>query len=153
MLEPVEPGPGDPSTPSTPRVVRISRDCAIGLDELSWRFGTSGGKGGQHANRARTRVDVAFDITASPSLTEQQRGRLLSRIGEVARASAEDERSQARNRALALDRLRSRLAAALREDRPRRPTRPSQASRRRRLELKRRRSALKRTRSRPRPDE
>lgn len=139
--------------PTTSDVIRVSHDCLIPLDELAWRFGTSGGKGGQHANRARTRVDVSFDIAASPSLTEPQRSRLLSRIGEVARASAEDERSQARNRALALDRLRAKLAEALREERPRRPTRPSQASRRRRLELKRRRSTLKRTRSRPRPDE
>lgn len=143
----MEPGPGTPSP------MRISRDCVIHLDELTWRFGTSGGKGGQHANRARTRVDVSFDIVGSPSLTERQRSRLLSQIGEVARASAEDERSQARNRALALDRLRAKLAEALREERPRRPTRPSQASRRRRLELKQRRSTLKRTRSRPRPDE
>lgn len=147
MLEPVEPGP------SVSDVMRVSRDCVIPLDELTWRFGTSGGKGGQHANRARTRVDVSFDVVASPSLTEQQRSRLLSRLGDVARASAEDERSQARNRALALDRLRSRLAEALREDRPRRPTRPSRSSGQRRLELKRRRSALKRNRSRPRPED
>lgn len=139
--------------PNVSSAIRVSRDCVISPDELTWRFGTSGGKGGQHANRARTRVDVSFDIVASPSLSETQRSRLRSRLGDVARASAEDERSQARNRALALDRLRSRLAEALREDRPRRPTRPSQSSRQRRLERKRRRSALKRTRSRPRPDD
>lgn len=129
--------------------LQVNHTCVIRLDELEWRFETSGGRGGQHANRARTRVEVSFDIASSLSLTEHQRERLLSRLGSRAQASAEDERSQVRNRALALDRLRSRLAAALHEDRPRRPTRPSRAARHRRVDSKRRRSAIKRTRSRP----
>lgn len=122
--------------------------CVIALDELGWRFETSGGRGGQHANRARTRVEVTFDVVSSPSLTQRQRQRLRAKLGDTVRASAGDERSQVRNRALALERLRSRLAAALHEDPRRRATRPSAGSRRRRLESKRQRSGLKRTRGR-----
>lgn len=133
----------------TPEVLRVNRDCAIALSELEWRFETSGGRGGQHANRARTRAEVSFDVAASPSLTDAQRQRLRSRLGDVVRASAGDERSQARNRALALDRLRSRLETGLRQDRPRKATRPSVGSRQRRLAKKRHRSELKRTRRRP----
>lgn len=130
-------------------VLRVNRTCAIPLDEIEWRFETSGGRGGQHANRARTRVEASFDVAASGSLSPAQRERLQARLGDVVRAAASDERSQSRNRAIALDRLRSRLAEALREERPRRPTAPTGTSRERRLRDKRRRGELKRTRQPP----
>src|SRR5947209_3177719 len=81
--------------------------CSIPLSELEWRFTPSGGPGGQHANRSNTRVEVRFDVATSPSLGERQRARLLERLGPTVRVVADDERSQARNRALALERLRS----------------------------------------------
>lgn len=118
----------------------------IPLAELEWSFGPSGGPGGQHANRAHTRAEVRFDIAGSPSLGPIQRARLLDRIGPVARVAADDERSQLRNRELALDRLRSKLAAALHVDPARRPTRPSKAATQRRLDEKRKRSETKRAR-------
>lgn len=124
-------------------VLRVTRTCALPLAELTWRASTSGGPGGQHANRTRSRVEVAFDVAASPSLGPRQRARLLDRLGPVVRASASESRSQARNRELALDRLRERLAAGLRVDPPRRPTAPGPAARQRRLEAKRRRSRRK----------
>ncbi|MGH9183594.1 MAG: alternative ribosome rescue aminoacyl-tRNA hydrolase ArfB [Acidimicrobiales bacterium] len=124
----------------------VGRGCAIPLSELRWRFSRSGGPGGQHANTAETRVEVTFDVAGSPSLHERHRRLLLERLGPEVSASAEDERSQARNRALALDRLRARVVAALRTRPPRRPTRPSLGSLRRRLESKRRRSQTKRMR-------
>ena len=119
----------------------------IPLDELEWRFSGSGGPGGQHANTANTRVEVRFDVEASPSLGPRPRARLLERVGPVVRVVASDERSQARNRALALDRLRARLADALRVVPARRATRPSAGAVERRLGAKRRRSERKRLRS------
>lgn len=133
----------------SPDRLEVTRGCAIPLSELQWRFSRSGGPGGQHANTADTRVEVVFDVATSPSLGPEQRRRLLERIGPEVRAAAADERSQARNRALALDRLRARLAAGLRVAPARRPTRPTRASRRRRLEAKRRRSEAKRLRRPP----
>ena len=130
-------------------VLRVNRGCAIPLSELEWRFTTSGGPGGQHANRSHTRAEVRFDVAASPSLGPLQRERLLSRLGPVVRVVADDERSQLRNRDLALERLRSRLAEALRVQRTRRPTAPTFASQQRRLEGKRRRADLKRSRRPP----
>jgi ribosome-associated protein len=130
-------------------VLRVTRTCVIPLDELEWRFSASGGPGGQHANTANTRAEVRFDVAASPSLGPRQRARLLERVGPVVRVAASDERSQARNRQLALDRLRSRLAEALRVAKPRRPTAPSQAARERRLRAKHRRSDVKQKRARP----
>jgi ribosome-associated protein len=129
--------------------VRITPTCVIAADELTWRFGRSGGPGGQHANTSDTRAEVRFDVAASPSLGPRQRTRLLERLGPVVTATAADSRSQARNRELALERLRSKLAAALRVQRPRRPTRPGVAAHERRLEDKRRRSERKRARRRP----
>jgi ribosome-associated protein len=126
-----------------PRDVRVSSSLVIPASELSWRFSRSGGPGGQHANTADTRVEVRFDIAGSPSLGPRQRARLLERLGDEVRVVASDERSQARNRELALERLCARLAAALRVDRPRRPTKPTKASVERRLEAKRRQSARK----------
>ena len=132
-------------------VLRISRTCHIPVEELEWRFSASGGPGGQHANTANTRAEVRFDVVRSPSLGPRQRARLLERLGPVVRVVADDERSQARNRDLAVSRLADRLAAALRVQAPRVATAPSRRAREARLDQKRRRSEVKRTRARPPP--
>jgi len=129
--------------------LRVTRGLVIPLAELEWRFTPSGGPGGQHANRASTRAEVVFDVAASPSLGPRQRTRVLARLGPTVRAAAGDERSQARNRQLALERLSRRLADALRVEVPRVATAPSAAARARRLSDKRRRSVRKRERARP----
>jgi ribosome-associated protein len=116
------------------------------MGELRWRFSRSGGPGGQHANTSDTRVEVVFDIAGSPSLGPRQRQRLLDKLGAEARAVAAAERSQTRNRALALDRLRDRLAGALRVEKPRTATRPTRASKERRIDSKRKRGETKRLR-------
>ncbi len=133
--------------------LRVTRTCIIPLDELEWRFSASGGPGGQHANTSNTRVEVRFDVAASPSLGPRQRARLLEKVGPEVRVVASDERSQARNRQAALERLRGRLGEALRQERERRPTTATLASRRQRLEAKRRRGHVKRLRSAPPADE
>ena len=125
----------------------------VPTSELTWRYDTPGGPGGQHANRAATRAEVRFDVAASPSLSESQRARLLAKTGPVVIAASADSRSQSRNRDLALDRLRSLLGDALREERPRRKTKPSRGAKTRRLDSKRKRGDLKRTRGRVRPDD
>ncbi len=130
-------------------VLRVTRGLAIPLHELEWRFLPSGGPGGQHANRSHTRAEVSFDVLASAALGPRQRARLLARLGPTVHAVAGDERSQLRNRQLALERLSGRLAAALQVERPRVPTAPSASARARRLADKRRRSARKRDRARP----
>ena len=131
--------------PTTEHLV-VSRSCAIPLQELRWRYSRSGGPGGQHANTADTRVELTFDIAGSPSLGPRQRDRLLQKLGTEVRVVAADERSQVRNRAIALDRLRDRLAAALRVERPRTATKPTRASQVRRVDTKRRRGEIKRLR-------
>lgn len=128
-------------------VLRVNRTVAIPVSELEVRTGPSGGPGGQHANRAHTRVEVRFDVESSPSLGPRQRARVLERLGPVVRVVADDERSQARNRSLALERLAARLAAALEVDPPRRPTKPTRGAVERRLEDKKRRADVKRQRS------
>lgn len=115
-------------------------------EELEWRFTASGGPGGQHANTANTRVELLWNVAESRAPGPRQRALLLERLGTVVRVVATDERSQARNRDLALQRLRARVAAALRIDPPRRPTRPTRASQERRLQAKRRHAARKRDR-------
>jgi ribosome-associated protein len=140
----------DPPPPSDDRrsgALRVSRSLSIPLDELSWRFSASGGPGGQHANTSNTRAEVRFDVAGSPSLGPVQRERLLDRLGHEVRVAASDERSQARNRALALERLRDRLAENLRVEAPRRPTKPTGGARKRRLEAKSKRGQLKQGRS------
>jgi ribosome-associated protein len=132
-----------------PGRLRVSSSLSIPLAELSWRFSRSGGPGGQHANTADTRAEVRFDVAGSPSLGPRQRARLLERLGEEVRVVASDERSQARNRDLALGRLADRLADGLRVQTPRRPTKPTRASVQRRLEDKRRRASRKKDRRRP----
>ncbi len=129
--------------------LRVTGSVTIPAHELEWRFGPSGGPGGQHANRAHTRAEVRFDVVASSALGPAQRDRLRARLGDVVVVSADDERSQLRNRRLALDRLRHRLAGALRVEPPRRPTRPTRAAVERRLEAKRRQAARKRDRRPP----
>jgi ribosome-associated protein len=129
------------------RRLRVSRSLSIPYAELAWRTSTPGGPGGQHANRTSSRVEVRFDVSSSPSLGPRQRARLLDRAGPVVRAIAGDERSQSRNRQIALDRLRDRIADALRVEPARLPTKPTRSSARRRLDDKRRRSEAKRRRS------
>jgi ribosome-associated protein len=129
--------------------LRIGRHAAIPLSEIDLRTSRSSGPGGQHANVTASRVEAVFDVAASQALTEEQRQRITSRLGPVVRAVAQDTRSQARNRELALERMRSRLGGALTVQRPRRATKPTGASRRRRAESKRRRGELKRLRRRP----
>ena len=135
------------------RGLRVTRNLVVPLAEIDWRATTPGGPGGQHANRTASRVEVRFDVEASASLGPRQRALLRTRLGPVVTASAADERSQARNRELALERLAERLAGALAVSRPRRPTSPTAASRARRLEEKRRRALTKRTRRPPRSDD
>jgi len=133
--------------------LRVTRSLSVPADELEWRFTGSGGPGGQHANTSNTRVEVRFDVARSAVLGPRQRARLLARLGPVVRVVASDRRSQAQNRSLALERLGGRLAAALRVERPRRPTEPTAAARQRRVQTKRRRGALKQQRRAPGPDD
>jgi ribosome-associated protein len=126
--------------------LRVTASVLIPAHELTWTFGPSGGPGGQHANRAHTRAEVRFDAEASGSLSQYQRQRIIDRLGSVVIVSADDERSQLRNRRLALDRLRQKLAGALRVETPRRPTRPGRGAVERRLEAKRQQAARKRDR-------
>jgi ribosome-associated protein len=131
--------------------IRVSDSLAIPLAEIELRFSRSSGPGGQHAQRNETRVEASFDVESSATLTDAQKARVRDRAGRVLRAVAQDERSQWRNRELALERLAAALRSALRTQRPRRPTSPTAAARKERLERKRRRANLKRLR-RP-PDE
>jgi len=130
--------------------LRVHKGLAIPLAEVTWRATTSGGPGGQHANRTLSRVEVQFDVAASPTLGPRQRARLLERYGPVVRAAASDSRSQARNRQLALERLAARLDDGLRVDPTRRPTKPTKGSKIRRVEDKRRRAETKQQRRPPR---
>ena len=123
--------------------MRVTPAVAIPLREIELRTSRSSGPGGQHANVTASRVEAVFDVAGSPSLSEGQRARVMARVGPRLTAVAQDQRSQARNRELALERLRGRLAAALATPRARRPTRPPRAARRRRLEAKRRRAERK----------
>ena len=129
--------------------LQVDGECAIDLDEVEVRFTRSGGPGGQHANKTSTRVELRFDIVGSPSLDESQRARLRARVGDEVRVVADDERSQVRNRAIAVERLRARLAAGLRVERRRRATRPTRGSQLKRLEGKRRTADTKRQRRKP----
>jgi ribosome-associated protein len=129
--------------------LRVNRDVVIPLEEIELRASRSSGPGGQHANVTASRVEAVFDVEASGSLSEEQRERLIRKLGARITAVAQDARSQARNRELALERLRERLETGLRRPKPRRPTRPSRAARERRLQEKRRTSERKRERRRP----
>ena len=129
--------------------LRIGRHAAVPLSEIELRTSRSSGPGGQHANVTASRVEAVFDVSASRALTEEQRSRIAARLGPVVRAVAQDTRSQMRNRELALERLRGRLEGALAVQRPRRATKPTAASRKRRAESKQRRADVKRLRRRP----
>ena len=129
--------------------LRINERLALPLAEIELRTSRSSGPGGQHANVTASRVEAVFDVEASQALDDAQRSRLLDRLGPVVTAVAQDARGQSRNRELALQRLAQKIAAGLRVQRKRRPTRPSRASKQRRLEQKRRAAEKKRTRRRP----
>jgi ribosome-associated protein len=130
----------------------INRDVALPLREITLRASRSSGPGGQHANVTASRVEAVFDVAASSSLSEEQKTRVMARCGPVVRAVAQDARSQARNRELALERLRARLRHALAVPRARRPTKPTASSKARRAEAKRRQAQRKRERRRPADD-
>jgi ribosome-associated protein len=132
--------------------VPIRSGVRVPLSEIELRTSRSSGPGGQHANVTASRVEAVFDVHAS-SLSEAQKARIAARLGPRVTASAQDTRSQLRNRELALERLGDRLAKALEVPRPRHATRPTAASRRKRAEGKRRRSDVKRARRRPSGDE
>lgn len=127
----------------------ITRDVAIPLREIELLASRSSGPGGQHANVTASRIEARFDVAASAVLSEAQKERVTARCGPVVRAVAQDARSQARNRELALERLRERLARALAVRRPRRATRPGKGAREDRLRAKRARSQRKADRRRP----
>ena len=127
----------------------MTRSVVLPRSEIELRFSRSSGPGGQHAQKSETRAEAVFDVEASTALTEAQKRRVVTKAGPVLRAVAQDERSQARNRELATERLVEQLREALRVPRRRRPTKPTAASRERRLEGKRRRSQTKRLRRPP----
>jgi ribosome-associated protein len=126
-----------------------TRSVRIPLDEVVIRASRSSGPGGQHANVTASRIEASFDVGASASLSEDQKRRIVNRCGPVVRAVAQDARSQVRNRELALRRLEERLGRALHVPRTRTATKPTAGSRKRRLETKAKRGAVKRDRRRP----
>jgi ribosome-associated protein len=134
-------------TTMTGESMRVTRTVVLPLSDVDFRTSRSSGPGGQHAQKTETRVEAVLDVERSEALSEAQKRRVITRAGPVLRAVAQDERSQARNRELALERLIAQLQEALRVPRKRRPTKPSQAAVERRLEEKRRRSQLKRLRA------
>jgi ribosome-associated protein len=129
--------------------IRVTRSVVLPLAEVELQVSRSSGPGGQHAQKSETRVVAVFEVDASNALTPAQKRRVIARAGPVLRAVAQDERSQARNRELAVERLVAALREALRVPRKRKPTKPSAAARERRLDAKRRRSQVKRLRRPP----
>jgi ribosome-associated protein len=129
--------------------MRVTRSVALPLTEVELRYSRSSGPGGQHANTSETRVEAVFDVEASAALTAAQKRRVLAKAGPVLRAVAQDERSQLRNRELALERLVEQLRVALRVERRRIPTKPTEAARERRRADKQRRSETKKLRRPP----
>jgi ribosome-associated protein len=126
--------------------IRVTRSVAVPRSEIVLRTSRSSGPGGQHAQKSETRVEAVFDVEASQALSESQKRRVMTKVGPVLRAVAQDERSQARNKELATERLIHMLREALRVERRRVPTKPTEAARQRRLEDKRRRGEVKRLR-------
>jgi ribosome-associated protein len=133
--------------------IPVNAEVAVPLAEVEIRTSRSSGPGGQHANVTASRVEAVFEIASSTVLTDEQKQRLAARHGERVTAVAQDARGQARNRELALERLRDKLAAGLAVPRKRRATKPTKSARERRLETKRRTAARKRTRRPPALDE
>jgi ribosome-associated protein len=131
--------------------IRVTRSVVLPRSEIELRTSRSSGPGGQHAQKSETRVEAVFDVEASSALSEAQKRRVVAKAGPVLRAIAQDERSQLRNKDLATERLVESLREALKVPRRRLPTKPSAASRERRLEQKKRRSQVKRLRRQP-PD-
>jgi ribosome-associated protein len=129
--------------------IRVTRSVVLPLGELRFRTSRSSGPGGQHAQKSETRVEALFDVESSEALSDAQKRRVLARAGPVIRAIAQDERSQLRNRELAVERVVEQLRAALRVERKRVATKPTAAARKRRLDQKRRRSETKRLRRAP----
>jgi ribosome-associated protein len=131
----------------------VTAEVVVPLSEIELRTSRSSGPGGQHANVTASRVEAVFDVASSASLSDEQRRRLAARHGDRVTAVAQDARSQARNRELALERLREKLAAGLAVPKKRRPSKPTRTAKERRLEDKRRRAERKRGRRPPSPDE
>jgi len=129
--------------------IRVTRSVVLPLREIELRTSRSSGPGGQHAQKSETRVEAVFEVGASQALTDAQKRRVVAKAGPVLRAVAQDERSQLRNRELAIERLVSSLREALRVERRRLPTKPTAGSLERRREDKRRRSQIKRLRRPP----
>jgi ribosome-associated protein len=129
--------------------IRVTRSVVLPLAEVELQVSRSSGPGGQHAQKSETRVVAVFDVEASSALSDAQKRRVVARAGPMLRAVAQDERSQARNRELAVERLVAALREALRVERKRKPTKPTAASRERRLDRKRRRGEVKRLRRPP----
>ena len=129
--------------------LRVGRDLTIPLSEITVRASRSSGPGGQHANVTASRIEAVFDVAGSRALSEEQRRRLMARLGPRVTAVAQEARSQARNRELALERLRQRIERGLHVHRARHKTKPSRGAKERRLSAKRRRSDIKRGRQRP----
>jgi ribosome-associated protein len=129
--------------------IRVTRSVSLPVSEIGIRVSRSSGPGGQHAQKSSTRVEAIFDVEASGTLTETQKRRVVARTGPIVRAIAQDERSQLRNRELAVERLVEKLRVALAVPRRRVPTRPGAAARERRLTEKKRRSRVKRLRGQP----
>jgi ribosome-associated protein len=129
--------------------IRVTPRLAIPLSEVELRFSRSSGPGGQHAQKSETRVEAVFDVVGSEALSDAQKRRLAARIGPVVRAVAQDERSQWRNRELALERLAAAIAEGVKVERKRRATTPTREARERRLEAKKRRAETKRLRRPP----
>jgi len=127
----------------------VTNSVRIPRHELAVSFSASGGPGGQHANKASTRVELSFDVETSSALSDVQRERLLAKLGPVVRVVADDERSQLRNRTLAEERLAARLRDALHVPRRRRATQPTRGSQRRRVDAKKQRGETKRYRRPP----
>ena len=129
--------------PAPERGIRVTRSVLLPISEIAIRVSRSSGPGGQHAQKSSTRVEASLDVEGSAALTETQKRRVVARAGGVLRAVAQDERSQARNRELAIERLVEKLREALAVPRRRKPTTPGARARERRLEQKRRRARTK----------
>jgi ribosome-associated protein len=126
--------------------IRVTRTVALSPGEIELRTSRSSGPGGQHAQKSETRVEAVFDVEASTALSDAQKRRVLAKAGPVLRAIAQDERSQLRNKELATERLVEQLRQALKVERRRVATKPTAASREKRLEDKRRQAEKKRLR-------
>jgi ribosome-associated protein len=129
--------------------IRVTRTVAVHPTEIQLRTSRSSGPGGQHAQKSETRVEALFDVESSSALSETQKRRVLAKAGPVIRAVAQDERSQLRNKELAVERLVAALREALRVERKRVPTKPSAAARAKRLDAKKRRGETKKLRRAP----